>query len=169
MRPIIISICMCLILALTNSGCGWYSLSGVNIPDDVKSISIAYFTNQAPQVAPTLSQVFTEKLRLKFQSETRMYLTDTDGDYQINGAITQYRIEPVGITGNTQAAENRLTFVVKVDFNSPGHPKYAFSKNYSNFVNFPADVNLDNIEAGLIEEVTTMTVQDIFNDIALKW
>jgi hypothetical protein len=109
------------IAAITS--CGIYSLSGVNIPDDIKSVSVAYFPNQAPQVAPTLSQVFTEKLRDKFQNETRLFLKDSEGDYQISGFISDYRIDPVGISGNTQATENRLTISAKVDFVCPKYPK----------------------------------------------
>lgn len=151
------------------SNCGIYSLSGVNIPDDVKSISIMYFPNQAPQVAPTLSQVFTEKLKDKFQSETKLYLTDQDGDYQIDGLITDYNIQPVSISGNTAATENRLTMSTKVNFTSPKHSKFNFNKTYTNFVNFPAATDYSAIETQLITDVTNMMVQDIFNDIALKW
>ncbi|MCO6495320.1 MAG: LptE family protein [Bacteroidetes bacterium] len=151
------------------SNCGIYSLSGVNIPNDVKSISILYFPNQAPQVAPTLSQVFTEKLKDKFQSETKLYLKDQEGDYQIDGIITDYNIRPVGISGNTAATENRLTMSAKVNFTCPNHPKFNFTKTYTNFVNFPASTDYSAIESQLITDVTTMMVQDIFNDIALKW
>jgi outer membrane lipopolysaccharide assembly protein LptE/RlpB len=156
-------------ILFTFSNCGIYSLSGVNIPDDVKSISIAYFPNQAPQVAPTLSQVFSEKLRLKFQNETRLFLKDEEGDYQISGIINNYQITPVGITGNTQAAENRLTMASKVTFVCPKYPDYDFVKSYTNFINFEASINFDGIENRLINELTDMMVQDILNDIALKW
>jgi len=158
-----------LVVLFTFNQCGIYSLSGVNIPDDVKSISISYFPNQAPQVAPTLSQVFTEKLKDKFQSETRLFLTTEEGDYQIDGVINGYNIAPVGITGNTAASENRLTMTSKVDFKCPKHPKFDFTKTYTNFVNFDAGINYTTIEDRLIQDVTTMMVQDIFNDIALKW
>lgn len=158
-----------LFILFTFNQCGIYSLSGVNIPDDVKSISIAYFPNQSQQIAPTLSQVFTEKLKDKFQNETRLFLTAEDGDYQIDGIINDYRITPVGITGNTAAAENRLTMSTKIDFKCPNHPKFDFTKTYTNFVNFDAAINFTTIEDRLIQDVTTMMVQDIFNDIALKW
>lgn len=165
----ITSLALLMISLLLFNRCGIYSLSGVNIPDDVKSISIQYFPNQAPQVAPTLSPVFTEKLKDKFQSETRLFLKEQEGDYQIDGVITGYNIAPVSISGNTSATENRLTMVVKVNFSSPNHPKFDFNKSYSNFVNFPASTDYSAIETQLINDITTMLVQDIFNDIALKW
>lgn len=151
------------------SACGIYSFSGVTIPDDIKSISIAYFPNQAPQVAPTLSQVFTEKLRDKFQNETRLFLTPQNGDYHIEGIISDYKIEPVGVSGNTTATENRLTMMSKVTFQCLAYPKLNYTKTYTNFVNFEASTNFATIENRLIDEVTAMMVQDIFNDIALKW
>jgi hypothetical protein len=151
------------------SACGIYTFSGVKIPDDVKSISIAYFPNQAPQTAPTLSQVFTEKLRDKFQNETRLFLKPEEGDYQVSGSIVDYRIEPVGVSGDTEATENRLTITSKVEFKCPKHPDLDFNKNFSNFVNFDASRSLETVETQLINEVTDMMVQDIFNAIALMW
>jgi hypothetical protein len=153
-----------------NQSCGIYSLSGVNIPPDIKSISISYFPNQAPQVAPTLSQVFTEKLRDKFQNETKLFLQPEQGDYQISGVISQYSIQPVSIGGNTAATENRLTIATNVEFVCPKYPDMNFSKSFSNFLNFDASRNLSpELERQLIDQVSEMLVQDIFNAIALKW
>jgi hypothetical protein len=167
-KLITFTLILCLVSVVVPS-CGIYSFSGVTIPDDVKSISIHYFPNQAPQVAPTLSQVFTEKLRDKFQNETRLFLTPQNGDYHIDGVITDYAIQPVGVSGNTAATENRLTMMAKVNFQCVGYPKLNFTKTYTNFVNFEASTNFATIENRLIDEVTAMMVQDIFNDIALKW
>ncbi|MEG1406060.1 MAG: hypothetical protein RSC34_05565, partial [Alistipes sp.] len=57
------------------TACGYkvnYSLSGASIPVDAKTFSVAYFPNNAPMVAPTLSSTLTEALQDKFSRQTRL-------------------------------------------------------------------------------------------------
>ena len=48
------------------NGCKVYSFTGASISSDIKTVSIKYFPNKASIVQPSLSQVFTEKLKDKF-------------------------------------------------------------------------------------------------------
>ena len=54
------------------TGCDVYSFTGASISPEIKTISIASFPNQASLVQPSLSQVFTEKLKDKFVSQTNL-------------------------------------------------------------------------------------------------
>ena len=50
------------VIGMTLNGCGYkvtYNLSGGSIPPEAKTFSVAYFPNNAPMVAPTLSNVLT--------------------------------------------------------------------------------------------------------------
>ncbi len=68
------------ILAATlAAACGYkvtYNLTGGSIPPDAKTFSVAYFPNNAPMVAPTLSTTLTEALRDKFSRQTRLQQVD---------------------------------------------------------------------------------------------
>ena len=75
------------------SGCGYkvtYNLSGGSIPPEAKTFSVAYFPNNAPMVAPTLSNVLTEGLRDKFSRQTRLQQVEEGGDFAFEGEITNY-------------------------------------------------------------------------------
>ena len=50
--------------------CGVYTFSGAQT-GQAKTISIAFIQNKASLVSPTLSQMFTEKLKDKFIRETK--------------------------------------------------------------------------------------------------
>jgi hypothetical protein len=79
------------------SGCGFfrhYDPRGTNIPENVQTFSVDFFNNEAQIINPQLSLSFTEKLKTKFQSESRLTLKGSDGDYKIGGSIKDYRIEP---------------------------------------------------------------------------
>ena len=93
---------------LAFQSCGIYSFSGASI-GTAKTISIDFIQNKATLVSPTLSQVFTEKLKDKFIRETTLKLVESDGDMQISGVISEYSIAPVALQGNTQTSQNRLT------------------------------------------------------------
>ena len=79
------------------SGCfhgrGWavnYNLQGVIIPADLNTASVKQFQNKAPQVQPTMALTFTEKLRDKITSQTRLKIINGDGDVNFEGFIVDY-------------------------------------------------------------------------------
>ncbi|MFN9583301.1 MAG: hypothetical protein ACK566_11655, partial [Bacteroidota bacterium] len=90
-----------------HSGCGIYSHTGASIPPEAKTFSVDYIGTVSSIVAPTLSQVLTEKLKQKFINETQLKLAQSDGDFQFSGKITNYTTAPVGIQGNQTNAVNR--------------------------------------------------------------
>ena len=135
---------------------------------NAKTISLAFFNNNASLVQPTLSQSFTEDLRNFFQTQSRLSLVPKSGDLQIQGSITDYRVSPVGISNNA-AASNRLTIVVKVSFSNKLDPEKDFEQSFSRFADFPASQNLSSVEQDLIKEINQQLAQDIFNKALINW
>jgi hypothetical protein len=143
------------------------SLSGGNY-GDAKSISINFFPNQAALVQPTLSQKFTEDLRNFFQNQSPLSLVQKAGDLHLEGAITDYRVSPVGV-GNQAASSNRLTITVRVAFTNTLDPSKDFDSVFSRFADFPATENLVSVESNLIAEINQQLIQDIFNKALINW
>ncbi|MFN4972466.1 MAG: LPS assembly lipoprotein LptE [Bacteroidota bacterium] len=152
-----------------HSGCGIYSHTGASIPPEAKTFSVDYIGNVSSIVAPTLSQVLTEKLKQKFINETQLKLAQSDGDFQFSGKITNYTTAPVGIQGNQTNAVNRLTIVAEITFESRIDPKKNFTQTFTNFADFPATQNFAVAEPGLINQITDMMVTDIFNKAVINW
>lgn len=155
-----------LFLALLINSCR-VSLSGGNY-GEAKTISINFFPNQAALVQPTLSQSFTEDLRNFFQSQSPLGLVQRSGDLHIEGAITGYRVAPVGV-GNQTAQSNRLTITVNVIFTNTLDSTKDFETSFSRFADFPASQNLVSIETDLIREINQQLIQDIFNKALINW
>jgi hypothetical protein len=156
-------------LLLLHVGCGFYSHTGASIPPEAKTFSVENIPNFSTIVAPTLSQVLTEKLKQKFINETQLKLSQVDGDLQFSGKITDYRVEPVGVQGNQQNAVNRLTMTSEITFENLIEPKKGYTQVFTNFVDFPADQNFGAVEIDLINRVTEMMVTDIFNKAVINW
>ena len=143
------------------------SLSGGNY-GEAKTISIAFFPNNAQLVKPTLSQSFTEDLRNYFQTQSPLALISKGGDLLIEGAISDYRVGPVGVSNQT-ASSNRLTITVTVKFTNTKDSTKDFESSFSRFVDFPSSQNLISIENELVSQVNQQIIQDIFNKALINW
>lgn len=149
--------------------CGIYTLNGVSIPEEVKTVSVAYFENKAPLVAPALSPMLSEKLRSKFLTQTNLRLIDQQGDFAFSGEVTDYSVKPVGAINNSSASVNRLTISVHAKMECLISPNLSFDKTFTQFEDFDANKNLADVEASLIQNISDNLVQEIFNKATLNW
>lgn len=145
-----------------------YSLSGASLSPEVKTVSIAYFSNRASLVNPALSQSFTEALKDKFTSEAGLTLVDASGDLDFSGTITGYRLSPVAIQQN-QAAMMRLTISVSVKFTNTTDSKQDFSETFSEFEDYQADSDFTSLEEDLNRIIIEKLMEKIFLKSAANW
>jgi len=158
-----------LLLVGINS-CGFYKLNpGGTFPPEVKSINIDFFENKASVVAPTLSPTLTDKLRDKFLSESNLNLVDKEASMNLTGHISSYIVEPVASENNSTATLNRLRITVRAKLQSDIAKDFNFEQDFTKFLEFDASKSLAEVENDLIDEITDMLVQEIFNKIAMDW
>ena len=154
---------------LSMQSCGVYSFTGASIPAEAETITIKYFPNNASLVNADLSQMFTNKLKDRFQSQTNLNLTDSGGDLYFEGEIVEYKTNPVAIQGNEQAAMNRLTISVKVSFVNRYNEDSNFETTFSRHEDFDSNKNLSAVEDQLVEQIVKYLVDDIFNKSVVNW
>lgn len=150
-------------------GCGVYSFTGASIPPEAKTISIQQFPNNAPLVQPVLSQLLTDALSDKFSSQTNLSQVPVNGDLAFEGSITDYRTQPVAISGDQTAQLNRLTIAVKVVFTNRVDEKQNFETTFSQFKDYDSSLALSSVEETLMGEIIEALVQDIFNRSVVNW
>lgn len=148
-----------------------YSLSGASISPDSKTFSVGYFQNLAPLVVPSLSNTFTEALKDRFLNQTRLNYVRSNGDLAFEGQIVGYSIDPVAITGNDKASQNRLTITVRVKFTNKQNPELSFTdyKEFKQFKDFPSSVSIVSVQNELIKDVTNQLIDAIFNASVANW
>ncbi|HYE85303.1 MAG TPA: LPS assembly lipoprotein LptE [Vicinamibacterales bacterium] len=99
------------------TSCG-YALSGRGsfLPEYIKTLGIPMFGNATP--FQTVEQVFTQKVRLEFQSSRRYTVVpgDENVDGIVRGDITGISIGPVSLNEQRLASRVRVTVSVKVKF-----------------------------------------------------
>lgn len=164
---------MLLPLLLLLGGCTpfwkFYDFKGAAIPADIQTFSVDFFSNEAAIVNPQLSMSFTEKLKTKFQSETRLALTNADGNYKFGGSIVEYTITPATLNADVGTAQNQFTIRIRVEFTCEKYPEKNFARDFSFFKIFDASASFESVEEGLSTDIQNQIVQQIFAAVALDW
>ncbi len=146
-----------------------YSFSGVNISTEVSSYSVQYFPNRAAIVQAQLSQLFTDALMDKIQSNTSLELSTDGGDVEFSGEITKYETRPTAITSDETAARNRLTISVRVKYTNYVEPDLDYDTSFSRYEDYDASQNLTDVEDELISLIVENLIEDIFNRAFVSW
>ncbi len=165
-----IKTCIVLLFMATQwSSCGIYRFNGVTIPPEIKTVSVAFIENKATLVAPNLSPTLTDKLRNKFLTQTNLRLIEENGDFALDGSVTDYIVSPVGAADNSTASKNRLQISVQIKMVSEKAKKLEFNQRFTQFEDFDASKSLADVEADLIESISDNIAQEVFNKAALNW
>ena len=136
---------------------------------EAQTVSVQYFENNTSLAPPTLSQTFSEALRDKLSTQTRLALVNKDGDLAFEGKIIGYTADPVAILSSDQAAMNRLTITISVNYICKFDESKNFDQTFSRFVDYPSSKNLTEVEDELITDVNDQLVQDVFNRALNDW
>ena len=102
---------------LGTTSCG-YALAGRGsfLPDYIKTLGIPMFGNATPY--QSVEQLFTQKVRLEFQSSRRYTVVPSDEgvDGVVRGEISSISLNPVSLNDAQLASRFRVTVIVKVRF-----------------------------------------------------
>ena len=102
---------------ISASSCG-YALAGRGsfLPDYIKILGIPMFGNTTPY--QVVEQVFTQKVRLEFQSRRRYTVVPTDVgvDGVVRGEVQSISLAAVNVNEVQLASRTRVTVIVKVKF-----------------------------------------------------
>lgn len=156
-------------LLLFAGGCKVYSFTGASIPPDVKNFSVEMFQSTANNGPASLPQTFTDRLKLKFQTEGNLRMVTRDGDLQFKGVITNYTYTNEAPVAGATSGLNKLTIAVQVEFVNTKNEKENFTESFSRFAQFSSAENITQVEDRLIEEINRQLVDDVFQRALVKW
>jgi hypothetical protein len=120
------------------ASCG-YALAGRGsfLPDYIQTVGIPMFGNTTSH--QTVEQLFTQKVRLEFQTSRRYTIVPSDENVDgiVRGEISAISLAPVGLNEQQLASRTRVTVTVKVQFEDVKagkilweNPSLAFSDEY---------------------------------------
>ncbi len=161
-----------LALIVIAGGCGVkikYSFTGASIPVEAKTISVATFQNRASLVQPGLTQTVTDALIDMCRAQTNLNIVSSGGDLSFEGDITDYKTQPLTVSGNEQAAMNRFSITVRVKYVNIFNPDNSFDQSFTRYQDYNSALDLSAVEASLTEEIVKMLTEDIFNRAFVNW
>lgn len=153
------------------SGCTVsYKLNGASIDyARVKTISIQEFPNQCAYVYAPFAQSFTEGLKEKFITQTKLKMKPREGDLQLEGEIVGWDLTPMAQQADGYASETKLTITVNVRFTNTTNEKENFEQKFSAFRQFSATSMLEDVQDELLAEITKEIAEAIFNKTVANW
>jgi hypothetical protein len=153
---------------------GCYTLTSASIPVDLKTINIGFFDNNAALVVSSLSQNFTEALKERIRTTTRLSIVSGEGNAQMSGAITDYHYAPISIQATNNnlppiAGASVLSITVHVKFVYDGDKtkKSNFEQDFTKTMNYSGDLSTQ--EQTLITAIDKQIIDDIINKAFNNW
>ncbi|NUQ23057.1 MAG: hypothetical protein HUU34_03825 [Saprospiraceae bacterium] len=151
------------------SGVACYSLRGIDIDPNVNTYFVDQFRNNASNAPPSLPQTFTEALKEKIRTESRLVYTDTDPDISFKGAIVDFRVTSEAPQPGETTSLNRLTITTAIEYIHAKDEKKGWKSNFSFFYDFPSSTDLGSIQDDAIDVISKQMMEDIFNKAFTNW
>lgn len=160
-----IAVLVCIVL---QTSCGIYSFSGATVPKEVKTISIQYIQNKAPNAWTSIDRIFNQELRNKLVNEAGLKVNDEKGDYELKGSINSYSIAAQTPTQGQIANAYRVQISVQIEFkDNVTEKKVQWTENFTNFEQYEGDIS--GTEDIKITNISKSISNSIFNKIFSTW
>lgn len=148
---------------------GCYSFRGIDIDANTRTYYVEQFRNNALDAAPSLPQTFTEALKEKIRTESRLVQNETNPDIEFKGIIVDYRVSAESPQPGERTALNRLTIVTAIEYINHKDEKKNWKQNFSFFFNFPSTTSLTSVQEEAIQTIGDQIMEDIFNKAFTNW
>lgn len=146
-----------------------YSFKGASIDPSVSTFFVKNFENRAANAPADLPLKFTEALKDKIRSESRLRPTDLEPDIEFSGFISGFQVKAVAPKPNETVALNQLVITIHVDFLNSKDETKNFNQDKSFFAEFSSSADLLSVQDALIEQINKQLVEDIFNAAFNNW
>jgi len=130
---------------------------------------VTTFQNRASHVVPGLAQTVTDALIDMCRAQTNLDMVSSGGDLSFEGEITDYKTQPLTVSGNEQAAMNRFSISVRVRYLNGFNDELSVDQTFTRYQEYNSAFDLSDVEAGLTEEIVKMLIEDIFNRAFVNW
>lgn len=144
------------------------NFTGGSIDPSIKTIGIQSFFNQSGNGPPSISLQLTEKIRSFYQNNTKLIVTKENGDWNLEGKITKYFIQPVAPQQGQTAGLNRLTITVNATFRDDINNR-KFTKDFTFFDDYSQSQSLATVENEKVDYILNEITLMIFNETTSNW
>jgi len=168
MKFLLVSVVSGLLLTFSLSGCFFYTFKDISIKPDVNSYyveDISLNTN-APG---SMHNTFTEMLKQKINTETRLRYTENNPHIIFEGSIDGFSVTSTATDAQNTASLNKLEIRIRIKYMNELHPDENWEQTFSDFANFDRNVNLNDVQDGLIKEIYELILDKIITRSFSNW
>ena len=140
-----------------------YSFKGVSIDAETKTFSVTPFTLTSPAAPATIGTIFSEKLKDKIRTNTRLIYSNNEAHLSYSGAITEFTVISQSPQPGQQSVYNQLKITVAVELNDALKEKNSWKQSFSFQSDFPGSASLLSVQDELIRKISDKIIEDIFN------
>ncbi|MBN1929778.1 MAG: hypothetical protein JW764_09585 [Chlorobiaceae bacterium] len=156
------------LLAVMLQGC--YSFTGASLPAHLRTVAVPLFDDASQAGIAEFRERSTRRLvsRIEGQSDLVIEPDPSRADAVLKGLILSYADEPSQLGGSSErAVTNRITIVLKADFDDAVRREKLFSQTFVGFADYPAGNYAAQQEA--IDSAIDMAVDELFNRMISNW
>ena len=96
-------------------------------------------------------------------------MVDSGGELKFEGKVIGWTIQPINVQGNEQAGANRITLTVDVTFTNTIDENLSFQRKFNRFYDLPSTQDIHSNTDLVVEEISALLSQDIFNASLGNW
>jgi len=151
------------LLAVSLSGCSFYSFSGATIPSDLETIAIPIAQDNSVNPVNTLDRQITDLLTDRFVGRTRLSLSTNEAtaDALLDVVITGYQNQPTAVTGEEVASQNEVSIRARIEYVDQANGETLLSRTFTNSAQY------DPVEQGAAgeEEAAQVALERLADDM----
>ncbi len=157
-----------LFLSIVIASCGVYSPYGA-ATSGASTFSVEYFETVHPLVSASTAITMSEALIDRVQRQSTLQLIDVQGELKFEGKVIGWTVQPINVQGDETAGSNRITITVDVIFTNTIDEKLSFQRKFSRFYDLPSSQDIHSQTDLVVEEISALLSQDIFNASLGNW
>lgn len=147
-----------------------YKFNGASIDyTKTKTIQIADFPIRSSYVWGPMAPLFNNALKDEFANHTHLQQVKRNGDMKIEGEITQYTQRNKAVSSEGYSAQTELSITVNVRFTNTKNHKEDFEKQFTATSTYETTQSLNSVQEGLVTEMISDIVEQIFNATVANW
>ena len=167
MPPRIRLLLFALATALALPSC--YTLNGISISPETETYWVEQFDVNTVEAPAEIGQQFTELLKVKINSNTRLAFDEGAPDVLFTGAIVGFSVTPEAPNDQNRSDLSRLTLRVAVEYDDALTEANSYRQTFTDYELFPADQDLLTVQDELLGLLFERLSEEAFNKAFSNW
>ena len=154
-------------MAILMASC--YSFSGITVDPNIRTYYVGLFDDKTPGAFPGLDQIFTEDLKEKIRTQSRLIYTENEPDVSFIGSIVDFRVTSEAPSQGETTAVSRLTIKVYIEFENTFNEEKSWTRNFDFFFDYDATQDLLDVQDEAVATISDQINENVFNAAFNDW